>query len=356
MKKAAITLLFILLIVAGSASILYRAYAVRKSTPEEKAPIENKLPNVAVEVLRPTSVEDTIVLTGMASPWESVTLSAEISGKLEWQGVDDGEVVEAGQELIRIDTTSAQARLDQALAKFELTKQEYTRVAKLQEGGISSPREYDQATTNREAAEASVRLAEIELGKSVITAQIEGVLDQVFNEEGEFVSVGKPLLRIVQVDKIKVLLGMPERDVIYCRIGQPVQLEFDAYPGKLVQGTVHRIATTAELSTRTFRVEIAVNNQDGGLKPGMNARARFVRTSYPEAITVPLFAVMNRGDEQFVFVENEDQAELREIQTGFLHGGRVVVTAGLAPGERVVVTGQRDIRDGQAVRIGEVIN
>lgn len=356
MKKVVITLMACLLIVVASATILYRVYAVKEAAPEDEVAMVNKLPNVAVEVLETMLVEDTIILTGTATPWESVTLSAETMGKLEWQGIDDGQRVEADQELIRIDTTSAQARMDLAEVEYDLTKQEFNRVKKLQEGGISSPQEYDRAATNREAARANVRLAKIELDKSVIKAQIHGVVDTVFNEEGEFVTLGTPLLRIVQVDKIKVVVGIPERDVIYCKPGQQVLMEFDAYPGKRVAGTIHQIATSAEISTRTFRIEIEVDNHAGGLMPGMISRILFVRKTFSDALMVPLFAVLNRGDDQFVFVEDGETAHLRQIQTGFFQEGRIMVTDGLAAGERVVVTGQRDIYDGQAVRIGKVVN
>ena len=138
MKKSIITLVMCVVIIAVGIGIVIGVSKLRGEKTE--APLaEEKLPNVAVQVLKAELVEDRIVLTGTAEPWETVTISAEISGKIEWQGIDDGDVVEKNAELIRIDTTSIKARMTQAKAEFKLTQQEYNRLQQLQKKlGISA--------------------------------------------------------------------------------------------------------------------------------------------------------------------------------------------------------------------------
>ena len=193
-------------------------------------------------------------------------------------------------------------------------------------------------------------MTEIELEQSVIQSEISGVIDTLYHEAGEFVSIGMPLARIVQLGQLKIVLGLPERDVIHCKAGQSVAIRFDAYPEKNVSGTIHRVATTAEQSTRTFPTEIRIDNKDKTFKPGMIARALLVRKEYPNALTVPLFAIMTNEEEKFVFVLEGDLAARRTIEVGFFQRGRVLVASGLNPGEKVIVSGQRDLRDGQKIR------
>jgi len=177
------------------------------------------------------------------------------------------------------------------------------------------------------------------------------VMKQVSNEAGEFVSIGAPLVRVVQVDRIKVLVGIPERDVPHFKPGDDVSVGFDALPDRACSGRIFRIATTAEPATRTFITEIEVENSDRAIKPGMIARVALVRASFPEAITVPMFAVLSRSDGRFVFVERGGLAESRPVEVGFFQDGEVLITRGLDAGDRLIVVGHRTLRDGEPVRV-----
>jgi membrane fusion protein (multidrug efflux system) len=351
MKKFFMSLLIIGVMAAVGAGVIVSVWASTLATPQQVIEKRDTTPRVAIQIVEAKRVEDRLYLTGAVEPWEAVTISAEVAGKIEWQGVDDGDAATKGQDLIKINTTSLQARLDQVRAQHTLAIQDFERVQQLRERGISSPQDFDRASTNRDGAAAMVKLAEIELNHSVIHAEFDGVVDRVFNEAGEFVSVGKPLVRLVQVDKLKVLVGVPERAVPSFRPGDAVAVSFDAAPDHAVEGHIYRIATTAESATRTFITEIEVNNRDGILKPGMIARVALVRAAYPDAITVPMFALISRVEGRYVFVEVGGRAVLRPVDVGFYQEGHVLVTKGLAAGDRLIVTGQRSLNDGDEVRV-----
>lgn len=353
MKKFAVTVGLSAAIIAVGAGITFSVWAIKLGTPEEIVEKEALTPSVSIRVLETATVEDRLILTGAADAWQSVTTSAETSGKIEWQGIEEGQIVEAGAELIRINTTSARARMAQANAQFKLAEQDLNRVRDLRKEGISSPQELDRALANHDAASANHTLARIELDQSVITAQIGGVVDVLYKEEGEYVTTGTPLVRIVQIDRVKILTGIPERDVSHFAAGDPVTILIDAFPDRTFTGSIHRIATTSELAARTFTftAEISVDNRDGALKPGMMARAIFVRDTFHDAITIPMFAVVTYDDERFVFVENGGFAESRPVEVGFFQGDYIHVVDGVAPGERLIVAGHRELRDGQAVDV-----
>lgn len=314
-------------------------------------PTAARIANVRVERVEPVLLEDVLVLTGSVTAWEEVTLSAETSGTIEWQGIDDGAVVTSGQELLRIDTESLQARHVQAQAQLNLAEQELSRVQALARNGVTSPQELDRIQVNRDVAASDLRVSEIALSKSVVQAPLDGVADTVFRKAGEFVDVGTGLVRIVQVDRVKVVIGVPEKEVPLFAAGADVAVTVDALPDHTFDGRIYRIATTAESSTRTFATEVEVDNAEGLLRPGMIARVKLVRKTYPDAIAVPIFAVISLDGRHLVFVESDGQAEARPVEVGFYQRNLVHVTHGLSRGDRLIVVGQRDLRDGQAVRV-----
>ena len=144
---------------------------------------------------------------------------------------------------------------------------------------------------------------------------------------------------------------MPERDVAMVSIGDTVFVDLDAYSGRTFEGKVFRIATSAESATRTFATEVELDNADGLLRPGMIARAKFIRKTYENAITVPLFSVLTRNDGRIVFVEEDGVARMHPVEIGFFQGDEVHIVDGLSEGDRLIVLGQRDLRDGDRVAV-----
>lgn len=351
MKKFFMSIVIVAVMAAVGTGVVVSVWAAAKAAPVAVIEKPDTTPRVAVQVIEPKEVRDNLYLVGVSEPWEAVTLSAEITGKIEQQSVDDGYPVTKGQEIIRINTTSIQARLDQVQADHKLAAQEFQRVNELRERGISSSQEFDRASMNRDATAATLKLAEVEMTHSVIKSQFDGVVDRMYNETGEFVSIGKPLARLVQVDKLKVLVGIPERDVTRFKAGDVVQMRFDALADRIINGTIYRIATTAEQATRTFTTEIEVDNSEGLLKPGMIARVALVRSVYSQAISVPMFTVISRPEGRFVFVEQDERAVLRPVEVGFFQNEEVLITSGLAAGEKLIVSGQRGLSDGETVRV-----
>lgn len=355
MKKFLVSVVIVAVLAALGMGVIVSVWATTKAAPVAVIEKPDTTPRVAVETLEPKEVRDLLYLVGVSEPWEAVTVSAEVTGKIEWQGVDDGDRAVKDQEIIRINTTSLQARLDQVRADHKLAVQEFERVTELRERGISSSQEFDRASMNRDGTAAMLKMAEIEFNHSVIKSEFDGIVDRAYNETGEYVSVGKPLVRLVQVDKLKVLVGVPERDVPRFKTGDTVQLRFDALPGRIIQGKIYRIATTAEPATRTFVTEIEVDNAEGILKPGMIARVALVRALYPDAITVPMFTLLSRSEGRYVFVEQDGKASLRPVEVGFFQEGDVLVTKGLAAGDRLIVMGQRTLNDGDTVIVAEPV-
>ena len=353
MKKAFVSSVAIVAIVVAGTGLVSAAKTFRNRNPVSDADTTARVPNVKVQVLEAAPLEDHVLLTGSIEPWEEVELSAQVAGRIEWQGIEEGDQVAEGQELIRIDTDSIRARLDQARAQQKLAVQELARIENLQKEGISSPQALDRALADRDVAAATVRATEVELAASVLTAPFAAVVDTLTKEEAEYVTKGTPLVRLVQVQTVKVEVGIPERDIPAFSKGDAVAVTVDALPGKTFAGQVYRIATTADKHTRTFLAEIELDNADGPLKPGMIARARMVRRTYEDAISIPIFAVIALDDGYQVFVEDGGIAQPRDVEVGVFRDDVVHVTRGLEAGDRLIVVGQRELRAGDRIHVAE---
>lgn len=354
MKKALISAIVCVTIAAVGVLIVF----VPRPGTDEAAAIDTgnrseRIPNVRVQVLEAVELRDRLRLTGTIYPWEDVTIAAETSGRIDWKGVETGDLVSKGQELFRIDSEALRTSLEQAEAQARLAEQEHERIQRLLERGAGTRQGEDSAVANRDVASASLRATRIQLEKSTIRAPFDGVVDRVFQEQDEYVDPGHALVRLVQVQKVKVNVGIPERDVPRFRIGDEVAVRLDAYPDREFAGKIHIIAPMADLTTHTFTTEIALDNPDGCLMPGMIARAELIRNVYPESIVIPIFSAMLLDERRYVFLEREGIAELRPIEIGIVQGNNVQITDGLAPGDRLIVVGQRDVRPGEPVKVQE---
>ena len=356
MKTFVSIALCVLIILLGLGVMMSTAFfkpaedAVGETTPTAKAT------NVHIQVIEESTVHDLLILTGVLVPWEEVTLSAEASGSIEEMNVDDGDPVEAGQKLVNIDTAVLRTVYNQVAARGKLAKMELERVQNLRKNGINSPQDLDRALTDRDIAEADMRAAQIRLDKSIVTAPFTGIADEVFKEQKEYVDIGEPLLRLMQVDHLKALIGIPERDMLHFNTRDEVRIAPDALQGETRTGFIHRISSSADMATRTFLAEIELDNEDQKLKPGMTIRAHLVRRQFHNAIEIPMFAVLSLENQRFAVIEDKGIARLRFIQVGNVQGGMVHVTEGLAPGDRLITTGHRELRDGDPVKVQERAN
>ncbi len=356
MKKALISLgVCVAIVAAGTVIVLMPRLGRQEASASDTTDQAERVPNVKVKVLEAQELRDRLTLTGTVYPWEDVTIAAETAGPIDWKGVDSGDSVTKGQELFRIDSEALQAALEEAEARARLSTQEFERIQRLRQRGASTQQDEDNAVASRDVASASLRATRIQVDKSTITSPFDGVVDRVFQEKDEFVDPGKPLVRLVQLQKVKVKVGIPERDIPYFTVGDKVPVKLDAYPGRAFDGTIETITPTADLTTHTFTTEIALDNPDGCLKPGMIARTELTRKVYPEAIVIPIFSAMLLDDRRYVFLEEDGVAQLRPIEIGVVQGDTVQITEGLAPGDRLIVVGQRDVRPGEPVKVQETV-
>jgi membrane fusion protein (multidrug efflux system) len=305
--------------------------------------------NVLILELAPETIRDVISLPGEAGAWREVRLAAETAGRVENLLAREGDRVRQGQVLAHIDVTALGAGVARAKAGYELIGHQLRRREQLFKENIISKEELDLVRAEYIQAREALRQAEIEYNRGLVKAPISGWVNNLFIEAGEFVDRGQAMLELVNIDKLKFQVQVPEMDVRFLEKGQVVQVTMDAYQGQVFQGIVDFIAFKADPATKTFRTQVVVDNPGDTIRPGMIARVTFVRRTIENSVVVPLSAVIDRDGERLVYVVENGVARARAVSIGVIERDRVQITAGLAFGDRLIIAGQWAVEDGTIV-------
>lgn len=274
-----------------------------------------------------------------------------IGGQIMELMVEEGDAVEAGDVLARIDGDRLRLELARAEAELSRLRQDFNRHQEMHERNLISTEAFERLKYEYEAQQAQVNLARLELSYADISAPIAGVVSERRIKVGNMVSTTEPVFVVTAMEPILATLHVPERELARLHPGQPAMLEVDAIPGEQFGGEIARISPVIDGSSGTFRVTVELRHHGGRLRPGMFGRFHIVFDSREEVVLVPVGAVMNEDGRRSVFVINGHEAQRRSVQIGYRNNGDYEITDGLEPGERVVVTGQASLRSGAEVQI-----
>jgi RND family efflux transporter MFP subunit len=268
--------------------------------------------------------------------------------------------VRKGQVLARIDPRDFQLAVDAARAAYEGTEADFRRFSALYEKqGISATR-MDQARTAREVALAAYRESKSRLGDTYMRAPFAGEIGAVFVDNFTDVLLKMPVLSLVDVSALQIIVDVPEIQIATLdrsAIGRIVA-EFEAAPGREFELTLKDIASQADVRTRTYRVELLMNQPEGlNVLPGMTVSV----THYPlpgadeQRIVVPAKAVMAEADgHQIVWVVDPETSRVhrREVTVGSITGqDGIEILIGLAGGERIATTGVNQLQEDMEIRL-----
>lgn len=323
----------------------------------EVPPVAPPVKEVQVEVLKvaPRNLVEDFTLPGSLEAWQDLLLAAEIAGPVEEVLVEEGAAIHQGDELVRIDTLTLQAGQESARSEYELRKKTEDRLARLHAEQLVSTQEYDNAVSALRIAAANLRTADIMLEKAQLVSPLDGLLERRFVEPGEYVGAGDPLVRVVRIDKLKINVDVPEKDISFMKPGDRVVIEGTTTQGwgyDSLEGRISHAGYVGAAQTRTYPVRIEIDNPRGALRPGMIVRTRFVRRNLDQVLTVPLYAVVERDGGKYLFLRDGDLARQQQVVLGVTLNGKVVIREGLAPGDEVVVKGQQLLIDGVRIALG----
>jgi membrane fusion protein (multidrug efflux system) len=354
-----VTLLFILSLFGSIMGLSGTIKAEKERvTAEKMAAVATERPPVNVVLLdvNPTTLEDRINLPGVIEPWEKLSVLSKIHGTVIKVEVSEGDKVTKGQVIARIDPADFQIAVDSARATYELADADYKRLASLFEQEIIAESEFDKLKAQVKTSKAALENAELMLSRCTIKAPISGVIRSLDATEGLLLGVSDPVAEILQVDRVKAVVGIPESDVALVKNIKEVKLTIQALDNREVVGRHHFLASSPENGARLYRLELAIENEDNHIMPGMFVRAKLVKRVIKDTVAVPLFTVIKREDQKFVFTEEDGVAKKHPVELGIMEDWLVQITKGLSHGEQVVVEGHRDIEDGYKLKTVRVID
>jgi len=341
----------------------FSAYAC--SSPEEPSQeSENPVP-VAVETAQRSQMPASYHFAGTVKSEHTVNLSTKVMGKIIQLDVEAGDFARKGDVLVRIKDDNLQAQKNQVEAKLvqarsalQNTETNYNRLKALHEKGSATQKEFDDMSTQYEAAKANVKvlegkLQEIEdmLGYTVLEAPFDGYVVAKRVSEGDMAAPGQPLVSFEQERGMKVEITVPETNISLFSLDDKVSVDVKAAGRQHLAGVVSSVNPSGNRASRQFTVEVRLPDlgRNHGLKSGMFAEVGLASAS-DSSLTVPKTAIVERGQLTGLYTLTSDsEIILRWIRPGDTNGDRVEVLSGLAPGERYVSSFESPLREGQKV-------
>ncbi|MEN8200307.1 MAG: efflux RND transporter periplasmic adaptor subunit [Thermodesulfobacteriota bacterium] len=313
---------------------------------EEKKPV-----NVVLLNLQAITMEDVINLPGEIEPWTRLELMAKVRGSVAQVLVREGDPVRKGDILARIEDDDFRIALDAATAVHRQARLDHERVQGLLKKKVQTQANLDLSLSRMQTARSEMDNAHLQLERCTIKAPMDGVVNRLDAKVGLLLSIGDPVAEILAVHRLKAVVGIPESDIAAVKQVENVELTIQALDERKVMGRSHYLSYAPETVARLYRMELELANEDGAILPGMFARANIVKQRVDGAVAVPLYAVITRNDEQYVFVAENGRVEKRAVTLGIIEGWQVQVRQGLAPGDRVLIEGHRDVDSGQQIKV-----
>jgi len=311
---------------------------------------------LAVEVLpmKPERFSRHFEVTGLMESVQDAEISPESSGQIEEIAVERGARVVQGQLLVRLNTEIIEKNIEEVKTNLELATLRYEKQRELWEKQIGSEIQYLETKNGKEVLEARLSTLNEQLAMARVTAPFPGIIESIRVKEGELASPGMPLLRLVNLDRMRVTSRISESYINQVEEGDVVELRFAAYPDLVLNEKISRIGEVIDPQTRTLTLEVELSNKDRRLKPNMLTSIRVEDYHQDEALVVPSIVLRNDLKGTFLFLavsRNEGLvAEKVYVDTGATVQDRTEITGGITQGDLVIVKGYHLVGDGTPLR------
>ena len=305
-------------------------------------------PTVSVAQVFVREVPQEAVYTSTVQAYVKNNIAPQMAGRITKINVEIGDFVKEGQILAEID----KAQLLQAQLQLQNQEVELQRLKSLYEEGGLSQSDYDAIQMQYNVLKTQV---ENLIENTTLRSPINGVVTARNYDVGDMYAMSMPVFTVEQIVPVKLLVGVSETDYSKVKKGDSVVVTADAIPGKTFYGKVNRIYPTVDPATRTFTVEVKIDNNYKTLRPGMFVRATINFGSNNNVVIPDVAVVKQQGSgERFVYVLNEDNTvTYKKVVLGRRMGAEYEVLEGLEDGDKIVIGGQIRLKDGVKVIVNE---
>ena len=322
--------------------------------------VEEKKPVVKVERVDNRDVVQIGTYTASVEPELINNISTSTPNRIKEILVDEGFNVAKGQTIAILDDvniTSYEIQVANAKANLDNVKQNYDRAVTLLKIGGGTQQSVDQMQLQLTNAENGLAAAERTLKNvkenTVLTSPISGVVTARNYDPGDMTGA-LPIVTVAKVNPVKIIINIPESELSKISKGMPASITFDTYGEEVFEGHITMVSPTVDTNTRTFGVEIGVENSKGKILPGMFGRVKLELGSANHVVVPDRAVVKQPGSaNQYVYVVHDGKVSYNLVEIGQRLGNAYELLSGVEPGDTVVVTGQTKLADGIAVEIAQ---
>lgn len=306
-----------------------------------------ELPQVVIRAAEVVPHQISVSLKGSTEPDREVTVRSETMGTVTSASATEGQFVQRGTRLCGLDIEGRAARIAEAEANVASARLEHDAAIQLEQKGWTTSNRAAATKAALDGAEAALEAAKIELSKTTITAPFSGIFESRMAELGDFLSVGAPCGRLVDLDPIIVAVDATEDQLGAIDANQPVNVSFAS--GQTATGTVRFVARTASQQTRTFRVEVEIPNPDAQISAGLTATVELGLGEVPAVLTTPATLVLHDDGRVGVrYVDNTNTVQFAEVNV-VDDAANGVWVSGIPAGVNLLTAGQDYIKEGVEV-------
>jgi len=308
--------------------------------------------------VKPDTFTHYINLTGSIVSDNQAFISPEINGQIKEVLVVEGQKVKKGQALMVLNSEITQKTINEIKTNLELARTVYKKQKELWDQNIGSEIQYLQAKNNMLSLEGKLETLQAQKRMATIRAPYDGIVDNIFQHEGEMASPGRQVLQLVNLKKLKVYADMSERYLPNVHKGDMVKVSFPTFPDLVMEAPIFRIGNVINPANRTVRIQVNIKNKDNKLKPNIISNL-LIKDYYNEkAIAVPSIIIKQdlKGDYVFIVVKDEKAnliAKKQYVKTGVSHGTKTLITSGLNPNDKIVYNGYNLVRNGSLIKVNK---
>jgi RND family efflux transporter MFP subunit len=361
-----------ILVLAGGVNFNCSSGQSKSETDLEKIPVE-------VMEVKLGELQQSLNYNGDIKAELEVKVFSKIPDRIEKYFVDEGQYIQKGAPIAQIFATTieqgvrqAEAGLLAARAQEANLRVEFERAERLQKENVMSQQQYDLIRTQYEAVKAQLEQAEAaltsvrsQLKDATISAPMSGIIGKRYFENGDMANPAVPVVSIVKMDKVKITFDATEEDLGKLAVGQDAYVTVRSFPDRKFSGKVTRISPVLDPLTRMVDVEVLMDNPDKILKPGMYAEVEVITGTLTDVMVIPRLATIEsttmedkNGGQQvvknfYVFIVDSvaQKVSQKKLDVLYINHSRLAAKGGIRIGDKVVISGQNNLRDSSAVTI-----
>ena len=312
---------------------------------EEATETQNEKVKVKVETVSVQDVEQLSEFTATVEANIKNNIAPQTPFRIEKIFAEVGDHVKAGQLLAKMDATS----LKQAKIQLDNQEIEFKRIDELYKVGGASKSEWDAAKMQLDVKQTAYdNLVE----NTFLLSPINGVITARNYDNGDMYSGGSPVLEVEQITPVQLMINVSETYFTKVKKGEPVDVKLDVYGDELFKGTISLIYPTIDATTRTFQIEIKLDNKDQRVRPGMFARAS-LNFGTEENVVVPDLAIVKQAGagDRYVYVYKDGKVTYNKVELGRRMGAEYELKSGVPNNSQVVIAGQTRLINGTEVEV-----